>query len=86
MSTFDIHQIANLVEQLGGNQQQAKQMLAKLDGHQIDPTDPQHAKMLKQLGIDPQELQDGGYARFLEDVDPTAATIGQGSMLGEDND
>jgi hypothetical protein len=86
MSSFDINQIANLVERLGGNQQQAKQMLAKIDGHRVDPSDPQHAKLLQQLGVDPQELQNGGYARHLEDNDPAAATIGQGALYGEDND
>ena len=84
MPSFDIHQIANLVEQLGGDQQQAKQMLSKVDGHHIDPSDPQHAKVLQQLGVDPQALQSGGYARHLEIQDPTAATIGQGSPFGED--
>jgi hypothetical protein len=86
MSSFDINQIADLVERLGGDKQQAKQMLAKVDGHRIDPSDPQHAKVLQQLGVDPQELQSGGYARHLENLDPTAATVGQGSMYGEDDE
>lgn len=84
MPSFDIHQIVNLVGKLGGDQQQAQQMLAKLDGHQIDPSDPQHAKVLQQLGVDPQALQNGSYARHLEGEDQTAATIGRGSQLGED--
>jgi hypothetical protein len=84
MSSFDIHQIANLVEQLGGDQHQAKQMLSKVGGHQIDPSDPQHAKVLQQLGVDPQALQSGGYARHLAGQDPAAATTGQGSPFGED--
>ena len=83
MPSFDIQQIANLVGQLGGDRMQAAQMLSKV-GHQIDPSDPQHAKVLQQLGVDPQALQSGGYARHLAGQDPTAATIGQGSPFGED--
>ena len=84
MPSFDIHQIANLVGQLGGDQQQAKQMLSKVGGL-IDPTDPQHAKMLQQLGVDPQALQSGAYKQHLESADPTSATIGQGALYGEDD-
>lgn len=86
MSSFDINQIADLVGQLGGNQQQATQMLAKIDGHKIDPSDPQHAKVLQQLGVDPEELRSGGYARHLQDQDPTAVPVGQSSLYGEDDD
>ena len=83
MSSFDIDQIAKLVERLCGNRQQTGQILAKLDGHRIDPSDPQHARLLQQFGVDPQELQSGGYARHLEGQDPTAATIGQGALYDE---
>lgn len=59
---FDPHQIMNLVGQLGGNHQQAAQQLQGLD--QVDPQ--QHAGMLSQLGVDPQQLQSGGYQQHLD--------------------
>jgi len=59
---FDPHQIMNLVGQLGGNHQQAAQQLQGLD--QVDPQ--QHAGMLNQLGVDPQQLQNGGYQQQLD--------------------
>jgi len=58
---FDPHQIMNLVGQLGGNHQQAAQQLQGVD--QVDPQ--QHAGMLSQLGVDPQQLQNGGYQQHL---------------------
>jgi hypothetical protein len=60
---FDPSQILNLVGQLGGNQQQAAQMLQNVTG-QIDPN--QHSGMLQQLGIDPQHLASGGYQQHFE--------------------
>jgi hypothetical protein len=59
---FDPHQIMNLVGQLGGDHQQAAQQLQGLD--QVDPQ--QHAGMLNQLGVDPQQLQSGGYQQHLD--------------------
>lgn len=59
---FDPHQIMNLVGQLGGNHQQAAQQLQGLG--QVDPQ--QHAGMLDQLGVDPQQLQNGGYQQHLD--------------------
>ncbi len=59
---FDPHQIMNLVGQLGGNHQQAAQQLQGLD--QVDPQ--QHAGMLSGLGVDPQQLQNGGYQQHLD--------------------
>ncbi len=59
---FDPHQIANLVSQLGGNHQQAAQQLSGQG--QIDPQ--QHADQLQQMGVDPQQLQNGGYDQHLQ--------------------
>jgi len=59
---FDTHQVLNLVGQLGGNHQQAAQQFSGMD--QIDPQ--QHAGMLQQAGIDPQQLQSGGYDQQLQ--------------------
>jgi hypothetical protein len=59
---FDPQQIMNLVGQLGGNHQQAAQQLQGLD--QVDPQ--QHAGMLSQLGVDPQQLDQGGYQEHLD--------------------
>lgn len=59
---FDPHQIMNLVGQLGGNHQQAAQQLQGLD--QVDPQ--QHGGMLSGLGVDPQQLQNGGYQQHLD--------------------
>lgn len=66
MPTFDPHSIANLVGQLGGNHQQAAQTLSGMSGQQIDPSDPQHAQMLQQMGVDPQQLQNGDYQQHLD--------------------
>lgn len=62
MQTFEPHQIANLVGQLGGNHQQAAQALSNVPG-QVDPQ--QHADLLQQFGVDPQQLQNGGYQQHL---------------------
>lgn len=59
---FDPSTIMNLVGQLGGNHQQAAQQLHGMD--QVDPQ--QHAGMLQQLGVDPQQLQNGGYQQHLD--------------------
>lgn len=65
MGLFDPSQIANLVGQIGGNHQQAAQMLQGLagQGQQVDTS--QHADMLQQMGIDPQHLDNGGYDQHL---------------------
>lgn len=63
MPTFDPHKIANLVGQLGGNHQQAAQKLSNVGG-QVDPQ--QHADLLQQVGVDPQQLQSGGYRQHLD--------------------
>jgi len=60
---FDPSQILNLVGQLGGNHQQAAQMLQNVTG-QIDPN--QHSGMLQQMGIDPQQLASGGYQQHFD--------------------
>lgn len=59
---FNPTEIMNLVGQLGGNHQQAAQQLQGMD--QVDPQ--QHAGLLNQLGIDPQQLQNGGYQQHLD--------------------
>lgn len=66
MPTFDLHSIANLVGQLGGDHQQAAQALSNLPGQQNDPSNPQHADMLQQMGVDPQQLQNGPYQQHLD--------------------
>jgi len=59
---FDPSSIMNLVGQLGGDHQQAAQQL-----HGVDQVDPQqHAGMLQQLGVDPQQLQNGGYQQHFD--------------------
>ena len=52
----------NLVGQLGGDHEQAAQQLQGVD--QVDPQ--QHAGMLQQLGVDPQQLQNGGYQQHFD--------------------
>ena len=66
MGLFDPQQIMNLVGQMGGNQQQAGQMLQGLmgSGQQVDTA--QHGGMLQQLGIDPQQLDNGGYQQHFD--------------------
>ena len=59
---FDIHEILNLVGQLGGDHQQAAQELTGQG--QIDPQ--HHAGLLQKLGIDPQQLAGGGYDQHLQ--------------------
>ena len=79
MGLFDPQQIMNLVGQLGGNNQQAGQLLQGLmgQGQQVD-TD-QHAGMLQQLGIDPQHLDNGGYQQHLDNQGQQAGN-GQGGF------
>lgn len=83
MPTFDPHSIANLVGQLGGNHQQAAKELANLSGQQIDPNDPQHADMLQQMGVDPQQLQSGAYQQHLDNQSQPGF---QGYQPGQDLD
>ncbi len=59
---FDVSQVLNLVGQLGGDHQQAAQQLQGMD--QVDPQ--QHAGLLNQVGVDPQQLQNGGYQQHLD--------------------
>ncbi len=59
---FDTSQVLNLVGQLGGDHQQAAQQLQGMD--QVDPQ--QHAGLLNQIGVDPQQLQNGGYQQHLD--------------------
>lgn len=59
---FDVHSILNLVGQLGGNHQAAAQAFQGTD--QVDPN--QHADTLQQFGIDPQQLQSGGYQQHFD--------------------
>jgi len=59
---FDASQVLNLVGQLGGNHQQAAQQLQGMD--QVDPQ--QHGGLLNQIGVDPQQLQNGGYQQHLD--------------------
>lgn len=63
---FDPHQIANLVGQLGGDHSQAAEKLQDLasQGQQVDPQ--QHSDLLQQVGVDPQQLQDGGYQNHFD--------------------
>ena len=59
---FDPSSIMNLVGQLGGDHEQAAQQLQGVD--QVDPQ--QHAGMLQQFGVDPQQLQNGGYQQHFD--------------------
>ena len=52
----------NLVGQLGGDRQQAAQQLQGMG--QVDPE--QHAGLLSGLGVDPQQLQSGGYQQHFD--------------------
>lgn len=81
MPSFDLHSIANLVGQLGGNHQQAAQVLQNLGGQQVDPSDPQHADALQQLGVDPQQLQNGAYDQHLDNQNQPGF---QGYQPGQD--
>jgi hypothetical protein len=81
MPTFDPHSIANLVGQLGGNHQQAAKALANLPDQQIDPSDPEHADMLQQMGVDPQQLQSGAYQQHLDNQNQPGF---QGYQPGQD--
>ena len=59
---FDPSTIMNLVGQLGGDHQQAAQQLQGMG--QVDTQ--QHAGMLNQLGVDPQQLENGGYQQHFD--------------------
>jgi len=59
---FDVSQVLNLVGQLSGDHQQAAQQLQGMD--QVDPQ--QHTGLLNQIGVDPQQLQNGGYQQHLD--------------------
>jgi len=59
---FDVGQVLNLVGQLGGNHQQAAQQMQGMQ--EVDPQ--QHAGLLNQFGVDPQQLQNGGYQQHLD--------------------
>ncbi len=52
----------NLVGQLGGDHQQAAQQLQGMG--QVDSQ--QHAGMLNQFGVDPQQLENGGYQQHFD--------------------
>jgi len=52
----------NLVGQLGGDHQQAAQQLQGMG--QVDSQ--QHAGLLNQLGVDPQQLENGGYQQHFD--------------------
>jgi hypothetical protein len=59
---FDAMQIINLVGQMGGNHQQAAQQM-----HGMGEVDPQqHAGLLGRFGLDPQQLQNGGYQQHFD--------------------
>jgi len=59
---FDPSTIMNLVGQLGGDHQQAAQQLQGIG--QVDSQ--QHAGMLSGLGVDPQQLENGGYQQHFD--------------------
>ncbi len=59
---FDVSQIMNLVGQLGGNHQQAAQQLQGMS--EVDPQ--QHAGLLSQLGVNPENLANGGYQQHFD--------------------
>jgi len=59
---FDPSTIMNLVGQLGGDHQQAAQQLQGMG--QVDSQ--QHAGLLNQLGVDPQQLENGGYQQHFD--------------------
>jgi len=84
MGLFDPHQIANLVGQLGGDHQQAAQQLQDLagQGQQVDTS--AHGGMLQQMGIDPQQLDGGGYQQHLDQQsDPNFQGYQPGGSLGD---
>jgi hypothetical protein len=64
MATFSTDQVVSLIQSLGGNSQQAQQVLGQLDHVDTD----QHADLLNQLGVDPNQLASGGYQQQLGDV------------------
>lgn len=74
---FDASTIMNLVGQLGGNHQQAAQQLQGMG--QVDPE--QHAGLLNQLGVNPQQLMGGGYQQHLDAQQQSAF---QGYQQGQD--
>jgi hypothetical protein len=57
-----VHEILNLIGMMGGDHQGAAQALQGLN--QIDPN--QHGGLLQQFGVDPQQLQSGGYQQQME--------------------
>ena len=61
--SFETHQVLNLIGQQGGDHQGAAQAFQGMD--QVDPN--QHGQMLQQFGVDPQELQSGGYDQELNE-------------------
>ncbi len=63
---FSPQSILNLIGQLGGNHQQAAQQMQGmgLQNGQIDPN--QHAGFLSRFGINPQQLQQGGYLQHFQ--------------------
>jgi hypothetical protein len=63
---FNASQIVNLVGQLGGDHQQAGQLLSGLMGQGGQVDTGQHGQLLQQLGIDAQHLDQGGYQDHLD--------------------
>jgi len=59
--SFDTHQILNLIGQQGGDHQGAAQAFQGQD--QVDPN--QQGQTLQKFGLDPQQLQSGGYDQQL---------------------
>jgi hypothetical protein len=66
MGLFDASQIMNLVGQLGGDHQEAGQLLSSVLGQGGAVDTDQHGGLLQQLGIDPQQLAQGGYQHHLD--------------------
>ena len=60
--SFNVGQIIHLVEQLGGDRQQAAEQFQGMQ--EVDPQ--QHGGLLSQFGIDPQQLASGGYQQHLD--------------------
>lgn len=70
MGLFDAATITNLVGQLGGDHEQAGQILSGLLGQSCQVDTQQHGDVLQQLGVDPQHLEQGGYQDHLDNQNP----------------
>lgn len=77
---FNVGQMIGLARQLGGDHEQLAKQLQGVE--QVDPQ--QHAGLLSQFGIDPQQLANGGYEQRLQQQEGGAP--GQGGPPGQGGD